>query len=117
MAAGRSFDTIVFRYYGDEERLVYVARIRNGFTPASRDDLYKRFRGLETAKCPSVNLLEARSARWGEGSTAEKVSQCRWLEPVLVRRFEFVGWQPDSHLRRARFIGLREDKTARDVRR
>ena len=117
MAAGRSFDTIVFRYYGDEDRLVYVARIRNGFTPASRDDLYKRFRGLETAKCPFANLPEARGGRWGEGLTLEKMAECRWLEPVLVGQFEFVEWTPDGHLRHARFIGLREDKTARDVRR
>jgi len=47
--SGRNFDAIISGYYGDEGRLVYVARTRNGFTPASRDELYKRFRGLEMA--------------------------------------------------------------------
>jgi hypothetical protein len=65
-AAGRNFDAIIFGYY-DDGRLVYVARTRNGFTPASRDELYKRFRGLETAKCPFANLPETRSGRWGQG--------------------------------------------------
>ena len=53
----------------------------------------------------------------GRGLTAEKMCQCRWLEPVLVGQFEFVEWTPDSHLWRARFIGWREDKKAREVRR
>jgi bifunctional non-homologous end joining protein LigD len=115
--AGRNFEAIIFGYHNDEDRLVYVARTRNGFTPASRDELYKRFRGLETANSPFANLPEARSGRWGEGLTAEKIPECRWLEPVLVGQFEFVEWTPDGHLRHARFIGLREDKKAREVRR
>ena len=53
----------------------------------------------------------------GEGLTAEKMSDCRWLEPVLVGQFEFVEWTPDGHLRHSRFIGVREDKKAREVRR
>jgi bifunctional non-homologous end joining protein LigD len=113
----RNFDAIIFGYYDDEGRLLYAARTRNGFTPASRDELYKRFRGLETAKCPFANLPEAKSGRWGEGLTAEKMSDCRWLEPVLVGQFEFVEWTPDGHLRHSRFIGVREDKKAREVRR
>jgi ATP-dependent DNA ligase len=93
--AGRNFDAIIFRYYDEEGRLVYVARTRNGFTPASRDELFRRFRGLETAKCPFVNLPEARSGRWGQGLTAEKMAECRWLKPVLVGQFEFLEWKPE----------------------
>jgi ATP-dependent DNA ligase len=79
--------------------------------------LFRRFRGLETAKCPFVNLPEARSGRWGQGLTAEKMAECRWLKPVLVGQFEFVEWTPDGHLRHARFVTLGEDKKAREVRR
>jgi ATP-dependent DNA ligase len=50
--AGRNFDAIIFGYFDDQGRLVYVARTRNGFTPASRDQLFRLFRGLELAKCP-----------------------------------------------------------------
>jgi bifunctional non-homologous end joining protein LigD len=32
---GRDFDALVFGYYDCEGRLIYVARTRNGFTPAS----------------------------------------------------------------------------------
>jgi hypothetical protein len=52
-----------FGYYEGEGQLVYVAQTRNGFTAASRDDLFRRFRSLETVKCPFVNLPEARGGR------------------------------------------------------
>jgi ATP-dependent DNA ligase len=64
-----------------------------------------------------VNLPEAKSGRWGEGLTAEKMADCRWLRPELVGQFEFVEWTPDDHLRHSRFVALREDKRAREVRR
>jgi len=72
---------------------------------------------LETARCPFVNLPEVRSGQWGEGLTAEKMNECRWLKPVLVGQFEFLEWTPDGHLRHSRFIALQEDKRAQKVRR
>jgi DNA ligase D-like protein (predicted ligase) len=112
----KHFDALVFGYYEDG-KLLYAARTRNGFTPASRAELQKRFRGLEIDQCPFVNLPEARSGRWGQGLTAEKMTACRWLKPVLVGQFEYVEWTPDNHLRHSRFIALRDDKKAREVRR
>jgi bifunctional non-homologous end joining protein LigD len=70
-------------------RLIYVARTRNGFTPVSRAQLFKKFKGLETRECPYVNLPEARSGRWGQGLTKAKMAECVWLKPVLVGQFEF----------------------------
>jgi len=112
----RNFDAIIFGYY-DGPNLIYVARTRNGFTPASRQQLFKRFKGLEAANCPFTNLPEASGGRWGEGLTADKMNECRWLMPSLVGQFEFLEWTPDGHLRHARFIGLRSDKDPKDVRR
>jgi DNA ligase D-like protein (predicted ligase) len=113
---GRTFDALVFGYY-ENKRLMYAGRTRNGFTPKSRDELVKQFRGLEIPKCPFANLPEKRAGRWGQGLTAEKMKDCVWLQPRLVGQFEFVEWTPDHHLRHARFVGLRDDKKARDVRR
>jgi len=113
---GRTFDALVFGYFEDG-RLMYVARTRNGFTPSSREELMRRFRALETEACPFVNLPEARAGRWGQGLTADKMKDCRWLKPVLVGQFEFVEWTPDQHLRHSRFVALREDKNAKQVRR
>jgi len=112
----RTFDALVIGYY-DGERLMYASRTRNGFTPALRQQLFRKFRGLEIPDCPFVNLPEAKSGRWGQGLTKEKMADCRWLKPVLVGQFEFVEWTADHHLRHTKFVALREDKPARDVRR
>jgi DNA ligase D-like protein (predicted ligase) len=113
----KSFDALIFGYYDEAGRLIYVARTRNGFTPALRAQLSKRFRGLEIKECPFFNLPEAKSGRWGQGLTKAKMADCRWLKPELVGQFEFLEWTGDNHLRHTRFVGLREDKAARDVRR
>jgi hypothetical protein len=79
----KTFDALVFGYY-ESDRLIYAARTRNGFTPVVREQLFKKFRGLEIKECPFVNLPEAKSGRWGAGLTAAKMKDCRWLKPVLV---------------------------------
>ena len=113
---GRTFDALVFGYY-EGSRLMYVARTRNGFTPALREELMRRFHALEISTCPFANLPEKRSGRWGQGLTAAKMQDCRWLKPVLVGQFEFREWTPDNHLRHSRFVTLRDDKPAKKVRR
>jgi len=85
----RHFDALIFGYW-EGDRLMYAARTRSGFTPAVREQLHQRFRPLETPECPFANLPEARAGRWGEGLTATKMKDCRWLRPVLVGQFEFV---------------------------
>src|SRR5205814_10016341 len=94
---------------------MYVARTRNGFTPASCEKLFQRFRQLETTECPFANLPEARSGRWGQGLTAAKMKECSWLKPRLVGQFEFTEWTPENHLRHSRVVELREDKDPRKV--
>jgi ATP-dependent DNA ligase len=110
----RTFDALLFGYYNGE-RLIYVARTRNGFTPPSREALFRKFKGLEIQQCPFANLPEARSGRWGEGLTAHKMKDCVWLRPLLVGRFEFLELTPDNHLRHSKFVALREDKRPHDV--
>jgi ATP-dependent DNA ligase len=112
--AVNNFDSIAVGYY-EGRQLIYVARIRNGFTPASRAALFKHFRGLERQGCPFQNLPESGKGRWGEGLTAEDMSKCRWLEPHLVAAIEFAEWTSAGHLRHAKFIALREDKDAKEV--
>jgi bifunctional non-homologous end joining protein LigD len=43
------------------------------------------------------------------------MDMCRWLDPFLVARIEFLEWTRDNRLRHARFAGIRSDKDARDV--
>jgi bifunctional non-homologous end joining protein LigD len=108
------FDALIFGYY-EGDRLIYAARTRNGFTPATRAQLFRRFKGLETTTCPFANLPEAKGGRWGAGLTATKMAECRWLKPLLVGQFEFLEWTGDHHLRHTKFIALREDKDPRTV--
>jgi ATP-dependent DNA ligase len=112
----KNFDALIFGYYEDG-KLLYVARTRNGFTPSLRDQLFRRFKGLEIVSCPFANLPESGSGRWSQGLTAAKMKECRWLKPVLVGQFEFAEWTPDNHLRHSRFMGLREDKRPKEVKR
>lgn len=105
--AARNFDAIIFGYYAGG-KLMYAGRTRSGFTPASHEQLFKRFAPLAADKCPFANLPEDRGGRWGEGLTSEKMADCRWLKAVLVGQIEFVEWTPDGHLRHSRFMGLRE---------
>jgi bifunctional non-homologous end joining protein LigD len=58
--SAKNFDALIVGYY-EGDRLVYVARTRNGFTPALREQLFKRFRGLEIAECPFANLPRPRA--------------------------------------------------------
>ncbi len=112
----RSFDALVVGYY-EAGTLIYVARTRNGFTPAARAQLFRKFKGLEIPHCPFANLPEARSGRWGQGLTKAKMADVQWLKPVLVGQFEFLEWTADNHLRHSKFVALRDDRKASDVRR
>jgi bifunctional non-homologous end joining protein LigD len=64
----KTFDAQIFGYY-EGDRLIYAARIPNGFTPVVRAQLMEQFRGLEIKECPFANLPESRSGRWGAGLT------------------------------------------------
>jgi ATP-dependent DNA ligase len=110
----KTFDALIVGYC-EVEKLIYVARIRNGFTPVTRAQLFKKLKGLEIGECPFANLPEAKSGRWGLGLTKAKMAGCQWLKPMLVGQFEFLEWTGDNHLRHSKFVGLREDKKASDV--
>lgn len=110
------FDALIVGYY-EASRLMYVARTRAGFTPASRAEVWRKMRAIETNECPFVNLPESPGGHWGRdsGLTAEKMSACRWVKPLLVAQIEYVEWTEDNHLRHSQFIGLRDDKDPRAV--
>lgn len=109
----KNLDAVIFGYY-ERGKLLYVGRTRNGFTPAIRASLFRRFQPLQTDVCPFANLPEAKSGRWGQALTAAKIKECRWLKPLLIGRFEFAERTPHGHLRHSRFIALREEMGSRN---
>jgi DNA ligase D-like protein (predicted ligase) len=106
------FDALIVGYY-EGERLLYVAKVRNGFVPLVRREVASKFKGLEIDTCPFANLPERKRTQWA--LTKEEMKNCVWLKPELVAQIEFTEWTPDGHLRHLKFVGLREDKETRDV--
>jgi DNA ligase D-like protein (predicted ligase) len=101
--------------YHEGRDLIFIAKIRNGFTPVLRRDVARHFAGLRTSQCPFANLPEPANARRGESITAEVMTKIQWLKPKLVAQIEFTEWTKGNHLRHSRFIELRDDKDASEV--
>jgi DNA ligase D-like protein (predicted ligase) len=109
-----AFDSLVVGYY-EGRTLLCAGKVRNGFTPASRAEIFATLQPLATARCPFANLPSSRSSHWGEGITTEEMAALVWVKPSLVADVSFAEWTRDGSLRHAAFIGLRDDKRARDV--
>jgi len=86
----KTFDALVLGYYEDG-RLMYVARTRNGFTPAARMQLMQAFKGLETDDCPFINPPETKSGRWGQDLNKESMKDCIWLGPKVKGQRELLS--------------------------
>ena len=112
----KNFDSLIVGYYQGDD-LIYVARVRNGFVPSLRAKVFERFHNLEIKICPFSNLPQRDKGRWGQGLTADKMAECRWLRPQLVAQIESADWTDVNDLRHSKFIALRDDKLAKDVRR
>jgi bifunctional non-homologous end joining protein LigD len=107
-------DSLIVGYY-DEGKLMYVARTRNGFVPASRRQVFSKLKHFVMPTCPFANLPETRRSRFGEELNAEKMKKAVWLRPETVAQIEFLEWTGADRLRHSKFVGLREDKNARTV--
>jgi len=110
--ADNPFDSIIVGYYQDG-KLLYAAKVRNGFVPHTRREVFQRFKGLGIDACPFVNLPEKKRTMWA--LTREEMKNCVWIKPELVVQIEFGEWTPDGHLRHSGFVALREDKAPSEV--
>ncbi len=108
------FDSLIIGFYRGKD-LHFAARVRAGFVPATRREVFEQIKGLKIAKCPFVNLPEKQKGRWGQGFTAEKMKDCIWLRPEAVARFDFLEWTGADHLRHTKFVAMRDDKDPRKV--
>jgi bifunctional non-homologous end joining protein LigD len=106
----KNFDALVIGYY-DNDQLMYAARTRNGFTPASRIQLFKKLKPLQSKECPFANLPEKKAGRWGAGLTRRK---CRNASGSLPRLW---GSLSSSNGRMTAIFGiavlLRSERTRR----
>ena len=101
----------------DGKALHFAGKVRAGFTPHVRREVFAALQPLHADRCPFVDLPNSKSSHWGGGVTAEQMKEMRWLKPALVAQIRFVEWTADNHLRHAAFLGLRADKPAKQIRR
>jgi DNA ligase D-like protein (predicted ligase) len=112
--AAKGFDALIIGFYRGKD-LHFAARVRAGFIPATRRDVYEQLKGLKITKCPFANLPQKEPGRWGQGLTAGKMKSCVWLKPETVVRIDFAEWTSGDHLRHPKFAGLRDDKDPKKV--
>ena len=106
---GHPFDALIVGYYQDSE-LYYVGKVKNGFVPQVRREVYRKFKGLEIDTCPFANLPEKKRTMWA--LTKDEMKNCQWLKPELVAQIEFAEWTPDGHLRHSKFARNRAGSSA-----
>jgi ATP-dependent DNA ligase len=87
---------LIVGYY-EGERLLFAAKVGNGFVPLVRCEVASRFKGLEINTCPFANLPENKRTQWA--LTKEEMKNCVWLKPELVAQIEFTK-QSHSSARR-----------------
>lgn len=103
------FDSLIVGVY-ERKSLIFVAKVRNGFVPRIREEIFPALKKLPAKACPFTNLPEKKATRWGEALTAEKMKECRWIKPALVCKVAFVEWTDGGKLRHCSFVAMRGDK-------
>jgi DNA ligase D-like protein (predicted ligase) len=103
--------------YHDDSGLRFAGKVRAGFVPHLRREVFKALKPQHVDQCPFVDLPTSKASRWGGGVTAGEMREMQWVEPELVAQVRFVEWTAEGRLRHAAFLGLRSDKVAREVRR
>jgi bifunctional non-homologous end joining protein LigD len=109
-----TFESLLAGYYEDG-KLRFAGKVRNGFTPRLRADLWRVLQPLETRHYPFVDRPVRAHSHWGEGLTTEDMHKLRWLKPDIVAEVGFVEWTKGGHLRHPAFQGLRSDKAPSEV--
>ena len=105
-------DALIVGYY-EGDKLIFASKVRNGFVPRLRREVWAKLQHVQTDACPFANLPEKKRTQWA--LTKEEMKNCVWLKPELVAQIEFTEWTPDGHLRHSKFCGLREDKDPPEV--
>jgi len=110
------FESLLIGYYDGDRKLRYAAKLRSGFTPHTRADIFRRIAAQPVRRCPFADLPNsAGRGHWSQGVTPEDMAKLRWVKPSLVLDAAFVEWTRDGLLRHPKFIGIRDDKPAGTV--
>jgi bifunctional non-homologous end joining protein LigD len=109
-------DALLVGFY-DGKNFRFAGKVRAGFTPHVRREVFAQLKPLHIDRCLFVDLPNSKTSHWGGGVTPEEMKEMQWLRPELVAQVRFVEWTADGHLRHPAFLGLRSDKRANAIRR
>jgi bifunctional non-homologous end joining protein LigD len=105
-------DALIGGYY-QGDKLILASKVRNGFVPRLRREVWARLKDLQTDACPFANLPEKKRTQWA--LNREEMKNGVWLKPTVSRAGRIyrvdAGWASAAF----KFCGLREDKDPRAV--
>lgn len=101
--AGQYFDALlVGRFDGD--KLMFVDKVKNGFVPETRKQVYEALQDLIIPACPFANLPERTHRR--AAVDAEEIKICTWVRPEQKCEVDFAEWTKAGRLRHSSFRAL-----------
>ena len=56
-------DALIFGYY-ERDNLIFLSKVRNGFVPRLRREVWSKLKHLQTDTCPFANLPEKKRTQW-----------------------------------------------------
>jgi ATP-dependent DNA ligase len=110
--SSKNFDALVIGYYKDG-KLIYAARTRNGFTPASRAELFKKLKPFGNGRMP-VREPSGEEGRtlgcWAHGGEDEGVPVAKAEAGGAVRVCRVDGCEPPAAYKVHCSAGRQESK-------
>lgn len=91
----------------ENDRLMFVKKLKNGFSAFTKEEVMNAIRSLRTRKCPFANLPERKGSR-RSAVDAEVMKEAVWVRPERSVEAEFVEWTGSGRLRHAFFRKLVE---------
>ena len=82
-AGSNEIDALLVGYY-DDSGLRFAGKVRAGFVPHLRREVFKTLKPHHVDDCPFVDLPNSKSSRWGGGVTADEMREMQWVRPALV---------------------------------
>jgi bifunctional non-homologous end joining protein LigD len=83
---------------------MFVKKLRNGFVPHTREQVYRAIEGLRIDNCPFANLPEESDRR--AAISAADMKNYVWVRPQVWCKVEFAEWTAGGRLRHAAFRQL-----------
>jgi len=71
-------DALIVGYY-ESDKPIFASKVRNGFVPRLRREVWSKLKHLQTETCPFDNLPEKKRTQWA--LTREEMKNCIWLKP------------------------------------